>query len=85
MRCSPTLRGRAKSRHELQGNTRHWLSKAHSLPSYSVEAQPLFGISVITSKSMLSNRRVQRRVVWEAHETADVLLAGISGRRIGIF
>ena len=66
---SQPLRGRAKTRHELQGNIRRLFGKAQSLPSYRVESQPLFGNSVIAFETALSNQRVQRRVVWEAYET----------------
>ena len=34
-----------------------------------MEAQPLFGNTVITYESALSDQRVQCRVVWEAYET----------------
>ncbi|TBU34262.1 hypothetical protein BD311DRAFT_774071 [Dichomitus squalens] len=61
--------GRAKVRHERQANVRRLFGKAQSLPSYRVEAQPLFGNSAISYDSALSDHGVQRRVVWEAHET----------------
>ncbi|KAI1789693.1 hypothetical protein LXA43DRAFT_892434, partial [Ganoderma leucocontextum] len=61
--------GRWKVRRELQVNIRRLFGKGQLLPSYRVESQPLFGNSVVTHNTAMSDRTVQRRVVWEAHET----------------
>ena len=61
--------GRWKVRRELQQNIRRLFGQGQSLPSYCVDSHPHFGNSVVTYDAALSDRNIQRRVVWESYET----------------
>nr|VWO99984.1 Protein SEY1 (EC [Ganoderma boninense] len=66
---SSQLRGRWKVRREIQTNIRRLFGKGQALPSYRVESQPLYGNYVVTQAAAMSDRALQHRVVFEAHET----------------
>ncbi len=61
--------GRWKVRRELKANIQRLFGQGQSLPSYRVGIQPLFGKSVVTHDTAVSDRNIRRRVVWETHET----------------
>ena len=63
------LRGRWKVRRDIQTNIRRLFGKGQSLPSYRVESQPLFGHYVVTQAAAMSDRALQRLIVFETHET----------------
>ena len=61
--------GHWKVRRELQQNIRRLFGQGQSLPSYCMDSHPHFGNSVVTYDAALSDRNIQRRVVWDAYET----------------
>ena len=79
--------GRWKVREELQTNIRRLFGQGQSLPSYRVESRPSFGNCVVTHAAAMSDHSLQRRVVWETHETnwrcellaLDALMVGSNG------
>ncbi len=64
-----TTTGRGKYRHELRIALRRLFGKVASLPSYRVEAEPVFGTTVVTQRTAAEDRSLLQRVVYDVHET----------------
>lgn len=66
--ASAPLHGRPAVRYQLRQNLRRLFGGIASLRSYDAASAPEFAGRVVTHQAALTDKEIQRRLVWEAHE-----------------